>query len=590
MWLEGSLLVGTVSGQGTGQVEKRELARELGTALGVRTRHICRADQAYIVELPDGNARAAAARAVQGVTISLTIEDTAADCQFTPRDVTLTDVDVFIMTMRAGAPGGMLSAEGAGNPMPPDEWIDEVHAMAQEEQRRAWMAAGAGGLLQGMLLNPGAQPEHIPTVMSLSDDEMRQAIMGMQQLLLQRAAGVPRPPPVNPIPQTPPGQQRPRPPPSGPSGTGTPSTPFQSLDGWTLAPQKPLRFRVFSGPEKLKPDHATWEQWRREVLLAQGQYPESAVKESMERSLVGDPLEIAQGFPLDLSVPDMLARLEDFFGPVQELDQVRSSFHQIQMKSDERVSELVTRIEMWARRVNTAAGREEVAPSTMKSRLFHALRDHLKAQVRHLKDNTQIDYKELVRYLRVIESGTEGAGRMTKKTAAVKLHQVEPVEPEEQELPPLTSPVSTDPPPMVGAPIPQLDVATGGLDLQQAVIQAVAAQIATQFGLRPGGATAQQRGGQQRRSRRGGRGRGRGAQGAMPSTTTPANARVQNRELICHLCGGAGHMARHCSSQAGSEQGNAQGDEVMGASQSPAPQVQGQAAPQRSAPQRSATQ
>ena len=348
---------------------------------------------------------------------------------------------------------------------------------------------------------------------------------------------------------------------------------------------------MFSGPEKLKPDHATWEQWRREVLLAQGQYPENAVKESMERSLVGDPLEISQGFPLDLSVAEMLTRLEDFFGPVQELDQVRSSFHQIQMKAEERVSELVTRIEMWARRVNAAAGREEIAPISMKSRLFHALRDPLKAQVRHLKDNPDVDYKELVRYLRVIESGADGSGRTARKTVAVKLHQVDSAEPgEEGELTPTPTPAVVETPTVVQNQLPQLDVAQGGLDLQQAVIQAVAAQIASQFGLRAGTSQdqqQQQRGGQ-RRAKRGGRSRGRGGGSTMSSTTTPANARVQNKDLICHLCGGAGHMARNCSSQAGDEQGNAQGDQVMGASQAPAPQVRGQAAPQ--APQRSSTQ
>ncbi len=587
VWLEGAILVGVLVGQGTAPVELREFARKLGSALGVRTRHACRGDHSYMVELPDGNARAAAARAVQGVTISLTLNDTATDCIFTPRDITIQDVDLFIMKMRAGSAGGVLSAEEPGNPMRPGDWMEEVHGNAQEEQRRLWAVAGAGGLLQGMLLNPGAQPEHLPTVNSLSDEEMRLAIQNMQQLLLQRAAGTPRPPPTGPIPPTSPhpGGSAPN-----PAGTGTPSTPFQSLDGWTLSPQKPLRFRIFSGPEKLKPDHATWEQWRREVLLAQGQYPENAVKESMERSLVGDPLEISQGFPLDLSVAEMLTRLEDFFGPVQELDQVRSSFHQIQMKTDERVSELVTRIEMWARRVNAAAGREEIAPVSMKSRLFHALRDPLKAQVRHLKDNPDIDYKELVRYLRVVESGADGSGRTVRKAAAVKLHQVDPVEHEVEEEPtPTPAPVAMESPTVVQNQLPQLDVAQGGLDLQQAVIQAVAAQIASQFGLRPGTTQdqQQQRGGQ-KRTKRGGRGRGRGGGSTMPSTTTPANARVQNRDLICHLCGGAGHMARSCSSQAGTEQGNAQGDQVMGASQAPAPQVQGQAAPQ--APQRSSTQ
>jgi len=332
----------------------------------------------------------------------------------------------------------------------------------------------------------------------------------------------------------------PRPPPS--------SQPFQpnllnNPNTWI----KNLRFRTFSGEPPVKPEHATFRQWTKEILQALPLYPEPLVMEAVHKSCVNEALECVQSADPALSVTELVSYLDVYFGRVIDPDTLFAEFFHITQKKGESVNALVARMRKAAREINDARGFEVVGLPLLRDRLFHALRAELKSQARHQYDDVAMDFNSFLVYLRRVESGMRLEAKSTDSTTPAESVARKKKEASAKQT--LADFTMDD----LSAQISQL--------VNQQIQAQLGASVNMQSSSSSRSSTAQSspaptrsRGG----SNSSNRGRSQGnmtrasSTGSLNNTRTapqPQDARVTRLSLWCYTCGGRGHGSRECPSQ-----------------------------------------
>ena len=191
---------------------------------------------------------------------------------------------------------------------------------------------------------------------------------------------------------------------------------------------KPPKINHFSGdPSK---DEVDYEQWRYELLAFAPYHTEGALKEAILRSLRGGAAGAIRHLGPRAGVPEMLNKLDTFYGIVATYDSLNRHFATMEQGRRETVSMFAARLEDAAEKV--AAVCPETLPERMRSlqlrdRFFGGVRQHIQGALRHIRDVQGVTYEDLVTAARKAESESalpmagDTGQQVRSKAAAVEI-------------------------------------------------------------------------------------------------------------------------------------------------------------------------
>lgn len=293
----------------------------------------------------------------------------------------------------------------------------------------------------------------------------------------------------------------------------------------------PPRITWFSGSEP-QSGETTFELWKHEVRCLLGQsYEREAILNAIRRSLRGEAGYVALRLPLDVTVEEILAKLDSIYGSVDKKEELLAEFYGSRQREDETVTSWSCRLEgILGKAVERGLVNRKDIDGMLHSMLWTGLKSSLK-DISGYKYDTVKDFDGLRVALRQIEN--DHCHRELPKPTKPQTSKSAARPTEMDELKGMINQISTR------------------LETYERKFDQPPQQQNQSWQRQPQQSWSNQAPGQQRqqpqwRNQYRGRGIARGGSTNSNSSYREQGAEYQDKEYKCWRCGQLGHLRRGC--------------------------------------------